>query len=168
MIVRENAFIHIRYWFSFQVTAESLEQQRIVGSYSATIALSCEGGYRASGTLYLPGDDADLQPGSVTVTVRGNSTVVISSHLTAEFCLYYRTHSYNSSLVQTKLFGISEEVANITSVLTPTGGVPDPPEVLQVGQTLNPPQLLIEKFEMDWCLYEKAELTWSYSDTSEI
>ena len=147
----------------FQQTSESLQQQRINGTYSATIALSCEGAYRASGTLYLPGDDAALLPERVVVTAEINS-VVISSNLSKEFCDYYTEHNYTSTLVQVKVFGIREEVINITSVLTPTGGEPVTTDVLDIDQTINPPQLLIAGgFEMDWCQYERAELTWTIS-----
>ena len=134
------------------------------GSYSATIALSCEEGYQASGTLYLPGNEDDILPENVTVTVESNSTVVVKSNLSPRFCDYYREKNYTSTLVQMKVFGIMEDVTNVTSVLTPTGGDPQHPAELENSQTTNPPQLLIDKFEIDWCQYEKAELTWTFSN----
>ncbi|KAF0313613.1 Maltase-glucoamylase, intestinal [Amphibalanus amphitrite] len=149
-----------------QQASETLSQQRVDGIYSATVALTCEEGYQASGTLYLPGDDAAIGPGSVTVTVRDNSTVEIVSGLSRPFCDFYYNHNYTSVLKQVQIFGITESVTNVTLALTPAGGAPLPPTVLTdpIHQTLEPPALIVQDVNLDWCRFERAEITWTVAE----
>ncbi|XP_037079575.1 maltase-glucoamylase, intestinal-like [Pollicipes pollicipes] len=136
----------------------TIEDQRKNGTYSATIALSCEGNYTAFGSLYLPAGDDAISPQKVELTV-SNTSVTIVSELDEPFCDSYRQNGYTSLLAQVKIFGIMEEVTSLTEVLTDRNGATKQ-TALSIDQGMRPPQLLINAPVFDWCQYAAAEISW--------